>query len=59
MVYMEPLEHVVELDVVIERVRRLLAAQGRLVVSVRVETGPLGPHHATQAYFVAWKKKQA
>ena len=38
-VCMEVLEHVVELDLVIERLWRLLASDGALVVSVPVETG--------------------
>ena len=38
-VCMEVLEHVVELDVVIDRLWRLLAADGTLLVSVPVETG--------------------
>lgn len=36
---MEVLEHVVELDKVIERLERLLSADGKLIVSVPVETG--------------------
>jgi SAM-dependent methyltransferase len=38
-VCMEVLEHVVEVDVVIDRLWRLLAADGMLLVSVPVETG--------------------
>jgi SAM-dependent methyltransferase len=38
-VCMEVLEHVVELDVVIDRLWRLLTAEGTLLVSVPVETG--------------------
>lgn len=38
-VCMEVLEHVVEVDVVIERLWQLLAADGTLLVSVPVETG--------------------
>src|SRR5262245_51805961 len=37
-VCMEVLEHVVELDFVIDRLWRMLSAQGRLLVSVPVET---------------------
>ena len=38
-VCMEVLEHVVALDVVIERLWRLLAAEGTILISVPVETG--------------------
>ena len=38
-VCMEVLEHVVDVDAVIERLHRLLADGGRLIVSVPVETG--------------------
>ena len=38
-VCMEVLEHVVELDAVVDRIWRLLAADGTLLVSVPVETG--------------------
>ena len=37
---MEVLEHVVDLPPVLDRLQRLLAPDGRLVVSVPVETGP-------------------
>src|SRR4029077_2553768 len=38
-VCMEVLEHVVALDVVLERLWRLLAAEGTILISVPVETG--------------------
>jgi SAM-dependent methyltransferase len=38
-VCMEVLEHVVDLDAVVDRLHRVLAPDGRLVVSVPVETG--------------------
>jgi SAM-dependent methyltransferase len=72
-VCMEVLEHVVDLDGVIDRLHRLLAADGTLIVSVPVETGlPLllkqaarrvagwrgiGDYSATSAY--TWREYAA
>lgn len=53
---MEVLEHVVAFEQVIDRLRRLLAPDGRLIVSVPVEVGPALVVKQTARRIAGWRR---
>lgn len=52
---MEVLEHVVDLDVVLDRLERLLAPDGKLIISVPVEIGPALLLKQTARRIAGWR----